>query len=88
MVTEKATKERILQTCHDDKVGGCHFGRDRTVEKVSTQFYWKGIYSDVEDWVSLVGANSTYLFCYMSLQVKPANHILLVLLLVTAGKAL
>ncbi len=52
VVTSSATKTRILEACHNDKVGGCHFGRDRTIDKVSARFYWNGIVKDVTDWVS------------------------------------
>ena len=48
------TKRKIMEACHDDKVGGCHFGRDKTASKVSTQYYWKGIMQDVETWVCLL----------------------------------
>ena len=43
---------RILEACHDDRVGGCHFGRDRTIDKVTARYYWEGIYRDTEEWVS------------------------------------
>ena len=35
VITNRKTKHEILMACHDDNVGGCHFGRDKTVEKVS-----------------------------------------------------
>ena len=57
VVTELQTKCRIVEACHDDKVGGCHFGRDKTADKVSSRFYWKRINSDVDDWVRY-----TYIF--------------------------
>ena len=39
---------QILESCHDN-VGGCHRGRDKTVDKV---VYWKGVGNDMEEWVS------------------------------------
>ena len=51
VVTEIKTKRQILEACHDDRVGGCHFERDKTLAKVSARFYWKGIKEDVSDWV-------------------------------------
>ena len=51
VVTDDRTKCKILEACHDDKVGGCHFGRDKTASKVSARYYWKGIMQDVEAWV-------------------------------------
>lgn len=52
VITDVQTKRKILEACHDDKVGGCHFGRDKTAAKVSARYYWRGIIQDVETWVS------------------------------------
>ena len=38
-----------MEACHDDRVGGCHFGCGKTVEKVSSRYYWKSLNADVED---------------------------------------
>ena len=51
VVTEQHTKHLILEACHNDRIGGCHFGRDKTAEKISRRFYWKGLNKDVERWV-------------------------------------
>ena len=48
----REVKSKILEACHDDPVGRCHFGGDKTAFKVSQRFYWKRINQDVEDWVS------------------------------------
>lgn len=50
---DKKAKLKILEACHDNRVGGCHFGRDRTLDKVTARYYWKGIGVDVVDWVSV-----------------------------------
>ena len=52
VIRDRVAKTRILEACHDDRVGGCHFGRDRTVDKIAARYYWRGIYNDTEDWVS------------------------------------
>ena len=52
VIRDRTTKIRILEACHDDRVGGCHFGRDRTIDKITARYYWKGIYKDTEEWVS------------------------------------
>ena len=54
MITSREVKSKILEACHDDRVGGCHFGRDKTAFQVSQCFYWKRINQDVEDWVGHV----------------------------------
>ena len=45
---------KILEACHNDRVGGCHFGRDKNSFKVSQRYYWKGLNHDVDDWVSSI----------------------------------
>ena len=35
VVSDNGTKMRILKACHDDAVGGCHFGRDKTAANLS-----------------------------------------------------
>ena len=30
------TKSKILEACHNDRVGGCHFGRDKTAFKMQS----------------------------------------------------
>ena len=52
VVVELSTKKRILESCHNDMLGGCHFGRDKTAAKVTSRFYWKGMNKDIDDWVS------------------------------------
>ena len=42
---------KLLESCHDN-VGGCHLGRDKTVDKVVSRYYWKGVGKDMEEWVS------------------------------------
>ena len=51
---EDTRKHAILEACHDSRFGGCHFGRDKTTEKVSSRYYWKGLHKDVEEWVSVL----------------------------------
>ena len=51
VVTETKTKTKILEACHDDRVGGCHFGWDKTAAKVGARYYWKGIIQDIQSWV-------------------------------------
>ena len=64
VVTEIKTKRQILEACHDDRVGGCYFGHDKTFAKVSARFYWKGIKEDVRDWVKRNGICIHILYIY------------------------
>ena len=45
-------KLQILEACYDDHTGGCHFGRDKTLQKFAQRYYWKGICNDTKNWVS------------------------------------
>ncbi len=42
-----------MEACHDNLVGGCHFGRDRTLDKVTSRYYWKNINKYTDEWVSI-----------------------------------
>ena len=37
VVTENKAKRKILEACHKDTVGECHFGRDKNLCKVSVR---------------------------------------------------
>ena len=51
VIVDEKLKEQILEACHNDRVGGCHFGRDRTSDKVTARYYWLVINKYVENWV-------------------------------------
>lgn len=55
---EKKLRIQILEACHDSRVGGCHFGRDKTLDKIVKRYYWKGVCTDVEKWVNVLNAGS------------------------------
>ncbi len=33
-------KDQILEACHASAAGGGHFGRDKTLGKVTERYYW------------------------------------------------
>ena len=39
-INDHQKQPQILQSLHDDPTGGCHFGRDKTREKLANRFYW------------------------------------------------
>ena len=43
-------KKRILQSCHGETAGG-HFGRDKTIEKVCSRFFWKDMVEEIRTYV-------------------------------------
>ena len=50
-MSDTRTKRSILEACHNDTVGGCHVGRDKTAAKVTARYYWRTVNNDVVDWV-------------------------------------
>ena len=44
-------QQQIMKSIHGDSSGGCHFGRDKTREKIAKRYYWHGIYQDVDSFV-------------------------------------
>src|ERR1700749_831942 len=42
--------DTIIFMVHNHPTGG-HFGKDATHNKISTRFWWKGMYRDIEDYV-------------------------------------
>ena len=51
---EPTLQQELLRLYHDDPLAG-HFGVNRTLHLLQRRFYWKGIRSDVKDYVSSCG---------------------------------
>ena len=49
-IPEKERQQQILQSLHDDAAGGCHFGRDKTRDKVSSRYFWHNQCDDVDQY--------------------------------------
>ncbi len=43
--------DSILKACHDNEITGGHFGRDKTLGKISERYFWKGMSREVCDYV-------------------------------------
>ena len=52
-IQNKELKEQILQSIHDNRMGGCHFGRDKTREKVCSRYFWHGICEDIDKYIKM-----------------------------------
>ena len=50
-IGDKQMQQQILQSLHDDPAGGCHFGRDKTRDKVANRYFWHGQYDDVDYYI-------------------------------------
>ena len=48
---DQQMQRKILQSIHDDSAGGCHFGRDKTRDKVASKYFWQGLYDDIDDYI-------------------------------------
>jgi len=44
-------RKQVLETEHDSKIAG-HFGRDKTFEMVTRNFYWPKMRAEIEDYVT------------------------------------
>ena len=42
--------DTVIFMMHNHPTGG-HFGKDATHNKISTRFWWKGMYKDIEDYI-------------------------------------
>ena len=47
---DKKMQQQILQSLHDGHAGGCHFGRDKTRDKVASRY---GQYDDVDYYIKI-----------------------------------
>ncbi len=51
IVIPASYRKHVLKACHDD-LGGSHLGRTKTLNKVSSRFFWQGLSRDVREYVS------------------------------------
>ncbi|KAL5471089.1 hypothetical protein EMCRGX_G029165 [Ephydatia muelleri] len=49
-VVTESEKHKVLEGCHSAELGGGHFGRDKTLVKISERFYWLGMVNDVKEY--------------------------------------
>ena len=48
-VVTEGQKPQVLESCHASELGGGHFGRDKTLAKISERFYWLGMVEDIKE---------------------------------------
>lgn len=48
-VVAETQKMQALEGCHSDKLGGGHFGRDKSLAKIAERYYWAGMADDVQE---------------------------------------
>jgi hypothetical protein len=42
-IEDTTRQQQIVSSVHEAALGGCHFGRDKTCEKVLHRYFWHGI---------------------------------------------
>ena len=50
-ISDEQKQKQILQSLHDDPAGGCHFGRDKTRDKVVSRYFWHGQHDDIDEYI-------------------------------------
>ena len=50
-IEDEQKQKQILQSLHDDPAGGCHFGRDKTRDKIASRYFWHGQYDDIDEYI-------------------------------------
>lgn len=55
-IYEKEQQKQIIMSIHDNPAGGCHFGRDKTRDKVTSKYYWHNQYEDIDNYVKVCEA--------------------------------
>jgi len=51
---EAVTRDRvpgILLACHDNPATGGHFGRNKTYKKIKARYWWKGMKTEIEEYI-------------------------------------
>lgn len=51
VILDDEKKRHIFQDCHSHNVTS-HFGQKKTLEKIESLFFWRGMVKDVVNWVN------------------------------------
>ena len=50
-VPQGELRRTILKIYHDTAANGAHFGRDKTIHKIKTRYFWPSMYKDINNYV-------------------------------------
>ncbi|KAL5497061.1 hypothetical protein EMCRGX_G013457 [Ephydatia muelleri] len=48
-IVDKESQMKVITSCHDQKLGGGHFGRDKTLQKICSHFYWRDMTKHIKE---------------------------------------
>ncbi|CAF2247320.1 unnamed protein product, partial [Rotaria magnacalcarata] len=58
-------RQTILKIYHDTAANGAHFGRDKTLHKIKTRYFWPSMYKDIDNYIRS---------CILCAQYNPRRH--------------
>ena len=50
-VPQGELRRTILKIYHDTAANGAHFGRDKTIHKIKTRYFWPSMYRDINNYI-------------------------------------
>ena len=50
-ISDEQKQKQLLESFHDDPLGGCDFGRDKTRDKVSSRYFWHEQYDSIDEYI-------------------------------------
>ena len=50
-VPQGELRRTILTIYHDTAANGAHFGRDKTIHKIKTRYFWPSMYKDINNYI-------------------------------------
>ncbi|CAM4953207.1 unnamed protein product [Rotaria socialis] len=64
-VPQGELRRTILKVYHDTAANGAHFGRDKTIHKIKTRYFWPSMYKDITNYIKS---------CILCAQYNPRRH--------------
>ncbi|CAM4981831.1 unnamed protein product [Rotaria socialis] len=64
-VPQGELRQTILKIYHDTAANGAHFGRDKTLHKIKTRYFWPSMYKDIDNYIKS---------CILCAQYNPRRH--------------
>lgn len=52
VILDEEGKKQVFEDCHGSTTEGEHGGQKKTLEKIESLFFWRGMVKDVVSWVN------------------------------------